>query len=385
MANSWGEGLYGAGEWGLQSNGSGAVIGQQLTLTQNSVVASISITASVTGEQLTLTENSVSIRVDAYPTLDSQTITGDLGSFSITGNASFYLFGESLTHTFEGIAGVTAEINSGWGRLAWGALPWGTEITNVTANVTGEYLNTILNSVYASPDASVFGEQLTLTLDSVVALADANTNVVGNYLETQLGYVDPGPDAVVYAEVANVTAGDLTVEGTGNLSLIGEQLSLTLDFVNIDIAVVAYPTGEQLTLTFNPAVIVKGTANIPVSGQHVDAYEGTVDAAPDADVNGILANLYLNNISTKIDVTASVIGQDLTLTENSVNVDIVTPVPVYGEGLTLTLNSVLVVINSRVILTGNSLTGYTGQLYSTAWAAVDTGASSVWTPVNTAA
>jgi hypothetical protein len=47
----------------------------------------------------------------------------------------------------------------------------------------------------------------------------------------------------------------------------------------------------------------------------------------------------------------------------------------------LSLNSVTITTNTPVNLTGNNLTGTTGQLYVGAWAPVNTGQSIVWTEV----
>ena len=383
MANSpWGLLNWGQGTFGGINDATVSLTGINLQSYQGSVDAGPD--ANLTGEQLTLTEASVSITVDAYPIPTGEQLTGITGDPSIIGTANFSVSGQHLDTYLDSVT-VTAEINRGWGRLTWGSLPWGGEITNVTTNVTGEYLTTTLNSVDAAPDANLTGEQLTLTLDFVNTQADATAQVTGQYLDTPLGEVDANPDAVVYGEVANLTPGDLTITGTGNLSLNGEQLLLTQNNVEIDIAVEVLLESQTLSLTFNPNVTVTGIANVPVTGQHVDTFEGEVDVSPDAEVVGIEAALARGNISVKIDVNVAISGQNLTLTEESVTVEVLTPVPVTGEGLTLTLDSVTTKVDITAILTGNSLTGYTGQLYSTAWQVVDTGLPSVWTPVNTAA
>jgi len=54
---------------------------------------------------------------------------------------------------------------------------------------------------------------------------------------------------------------------------------------------------------------------------------------------------------------------------------------VTGINLTTALNSVTISTNTPVNLTGNNLTGTTGQLYVGAWAPVNTGQSIVWTEV----
>ena len=99
---------------------------------------------------------------------------------------------------------------------------------------------------------------------------DAVVSITGQSLTSALGIVDPGPDA-------NLTGQQLTLGFNGN--------------VDIDIAVAALVTGQQLTTALNSVSI---DLNTPV------------------DVTGQSLTLALNSISTKIDVSINVTGFGLT-------------------------------------------------------------------------
>jgi len=434
--SGWGRLTWGSLTWGGEITNVTAVLvsdeSNRLVTTLESVAVTANSTTALTSLQLTTNLNSVTAIGTGSTLLTGEQLTGSTGSLNITGTGNLILDSQDLqTQLGYADAGPDAvvfgeQMDSFIGDVS-------TTIT-IDAYPTGEQLTTALDSVsiVTEVDVPLIGEQLTLTEDSVTISAEANTSVSGQFLSLKLlpdittslhdsmttydtsAYVNG--DSLVYLEfldagVIKVDSGvhieymsytskepypfdvnvfilngltrglygttpethpvDATVvsqssaiqtSGTSNIPLTGEQLTLTLDSVFAKISVDVPITGQSLTLS-EDSVSVTANANIDISGQQLTLEEGTVDPNPDANVTGQQLTLTLDSVIARISVNAPVTGQTLTLAQGSVSAT----------------------VNANVNLIGNNLTGYTGQLYSTAWAAVDTGASSVWTPVNTAA
>ena len=75
--------------------------------------------------------------------------------FSSLGGSPLILTGQQLNLS---VGNVLYNPETGWGRDAWGTGPWGVE--GVIVGVTGQQLNTSLNSVtpLANADVTVVGE-----------------------------------------------------------------------------------------------------------------------------------------------------------------------------------------------------------------------------------
>ena len=69
--------------------------------------------------------------------------------------------GQELNTTLNSVS-ISAEINSGWGRLSWGQNDWGGEGLSVSVAITGQELTTALNSVSLDLNsiASLTGQEL---------------------------------------------------------------------------------------------------------------------------------------------------------------------------------------------------------------------------------
>jgi len=271
MANTWGELSWDIGTWGLQNDSLAQPIGFQLNTTINSVsvtseinegwgrltwsenawggtgdvilqglqlnILSLnSITAfglalvEATGQQLNIAEGEVDIAPDA----------------NITGQQLNVSLGSPLSYN-----------NEGWGRYVWGEEVWGGNGIWISVAVTGQQLNTSLNSV--------------------TPLANANVDLTGQQLNVSEGVVDPSPDATV--------------------------------------------TGIGMTVGLSIGTVVIGTADISVTGQQINIAQGTVEAVPNtiASVTGIGLNSFVGTVfaggTSVIDVT----GNGLTIALNSIN------------------------------------------------------------------
>ena len=287
MANSaWGELSWSAGTFGGLSDVDVSVTGQSLTSVLNSVSFSIDGVVNLTGQQLTSSLNSVSFSIDG-----SVALTTNLANLTLNSVSAF----ETL------IVPVTAPgTPTTWGASSWGSGSWGENIglslfqgtatvdVITPADVTGQLLSTSLNSVTLTIDGSVAltGQTLSAQLSSVGITADGNVSipVFENPLNLALGDVDPGPDA-------NLTGQQLTLSFNGN--------------VNIDIAVVASVTAQQLTTALNSVSIDLNTP-INLAGQSL--------------------SISLNSVVTKLDVSVNVTGFGLTGTTGQLYVGAWDPV-----------------------------------------------------------
>jgi hypothetical protein len=184
---------------------------------------------------------------------------------------------------FGGLNDITVQVTSPgtlttWGSNSWGQFGWGENIGlstlegNTTidiisvANLTGQLLNTSLNSVTVTgtSNLSLTGQQLTTTLNSVTAIIAIDVSLTGQQLTSALGIVDPGPDA-------NLIGQQLTLSFNGNVDIdiaavalvtAGVQLTATLNSVSIDLNTPINLTGQNLTTAINSVTI---TTNTPVN------------------------------------------------------------------------------------------------------------------------
>jgi CheY-specific phosphatase CheX len=287
MANTaWGELSWSAGTFGGANDVDVLITGQSLISALNDVSISLSPNVSLTGEQLSTSLNSVSFSIDGNVAL-----TTNLANLTLNSVSAFPII----------LVPVTAPgTPTTWGADSWGSGSWGENIglslsqgtatvdVITPANVTGQLLSTSLNSVTLTIDGSVAltGQLLNAQLSSVGISADGNVSipVFENPLSLALGTVDPAPDA-------NVTGQQLTLSFNGT--------------VDIDIAVAAVVTGQNLTLALG---------------------NETVDLNTPVNVTGQSLTLVLNSISTKIDVSINVTGFGLTGTTGQLYVGAWAPV-----------------------------------------------------------
>jgi len=292
MANSaWGELNWSAGTFGGQNDVTVLVTGQTLVKVLESnigISAGGSVQVPASEEvKLNLSLNSVTLTIDGsvVPTTNLANLTLD----SVTAFETIFV-------------PVTAPgTPTTWGSGSWGSDAWGERIGLVSSqgtttvdlitpvNVTGQLLNTSLNSVSITGDSNVTltGEELLHALESNIGVSaggSVQVPVFENPLITSLGTVDPAPDA-------NVT---------------GQQLDINLyGDVQIDISVVGLATGQNLTTALNSVSI---DLNTPVN------------------VTGQSLTLSLNSVVTKLDVDVNVTGFGLTGTTGQLYVSAWAPV-----------------------------------------------------------
>jgi hypothetical protein len=195
------------------------VTGQQLNLTLNSVTEVITVDAFVTGLQLNTSLNEVDTGPDAN-------VTGQQLNLSV---------GTVQAYNVEG-----------WGRETWGEDVWGAEGFWETVFVTGQQINTSLNSV--------------------TPLANANVDLTGQQLNVAEGEVDPSPDATVtgIGMTVGLAIGTVVI-GTGNVAVTGQQLNISLGTASGEAITIASVTGLRLNTSVG-TVFAGGTSIIEVTG-----------------------------------------------------------------------------------------------------------------------
>lgn len=265
----WGRLTWGENAWG----GTGDVIlqGFQLNISQGDVDASPD--AMVTGLQLNTSLNSVQAFGLAIVNVTGQQLNISEGIADASPDA--IVSGEQLNISLDSVT-ITAEINSGWGRLGWGIYDWGSDGLSVIVSITGQQLNISQGDETTQANADV----------PVFSIAPVGWGVVGwgeqgwNASEVDLtqsiveGEVDPSPDATVTGIGMTVSlAVGTVVIGTANVSVIGEQLNISqgtaegipntlasVTGIGLNIAVgtvfaggtsIIIPTGNGLTITLN--------------------------------------------------------------------------------------------------------------------------------------
>lgn len=167
-------------------------------------------------------------------------LSWNIGAWGNQNDVNVTLSGQGLSMPVPGNAQFVPV--DGWGRSSWGNLSWNANYENRTVSLTGLGLNSSLNNVGISAE------------------------------------INEGWGRLTWGENAWGIAGDVLVTGIGLSTSIGTG-SVTID-------VQPSLVGQQLSLNL-ASVTAFGLAQVPVSGQQLTNYLGTVDPAPDVMLTGI--------------------------------------------------------------------------------------------------
>jgi hypothetical protein len=113
--------------------------------------------------------------------------------------------------------------------------------------------------------------------------------------------------------------------------------------------------------------------------------EGNTDPAPDVSLTGNAAAMFLGEETITGDANLDLTGISLTFTLGTAVGDANTIASPSGILLSMQEGDEGTTANARVNLTGNALTTATGTVYNLIWNQVNTGTTSAWTEVDTAA
>jgi len=232
--DTWGSLSWGQDEFGGKNN---------LTISQNSVTATPNSLISVTGLQLNTSLNSVVelITVDVFLTNTNLLLGTSVGNVDVSPDA--LVTGQQLNLS---TGTLLAYNRQGWGRYFWGEEVWGDSGIWETVSVTGQQINTSLNSV--------------------TPLANANVDVTGQQLNVAEGEVDPSPDATVtgIGMTVGLSIGTVVI-GTGNVAVTGQQINIAQGTAIGDANTIASVTGIGLNSSVG-TVFAGGTSIIDVTG-----------------------------------------------------------------------------------------------------------------------
>ena len=221
---------------------------------------------SVSGLQLNTSLNSVTfdITADVYPTGQQINISEGIADANPDANIT----GEQLGIYSPGNVSISAEINSGWGRLGWGIFDWGGEGLSVSIAVTGQQLNISQGdeTIQANADVPVFSTINAGWGQVAWGTQDWGQGELTINLDIAEGEVDPSPDATVTGIGMTVSlAVGTVVIGTANVTVSGEQLNLTLNSVEAVPNTLASVTGIGLNIGVG-TVFAGGTSIIIPTG-----------------------------------------------------------------------------------------------------------------------
>jgi hypothetical protein len=277
-------------------------------------------------------------------------------------NVSYTLTGQALSFSL-GNTTASGEVNQGWGSDTWGTETWG----------------------ISGLDIQLTGIALTLSSGSLTTKSDTNFNLTGQ-------------QATVVAGTGTEASSTFTAEVTGI------PLTATLQYQEavVDVTGIAMSMQEgDETPEANTIAQVSATSvatwngnfawgygvwgNQPITTLAMSMQEGTTDPAPDVSLTGNAAAMFLGEETITGDANLDLTGISLTFTLGTAVGDANTIASPSGILLSMQEGDEGTTANARVNLTGNALTTATGTVYNLIWNQVNTGTTSAWTEVDTAA
>jgi hypothetical protein len=278
-------------------------------------------------------------------------------------NVSYTLTGQALSFSL-GNTTASGEVNQGWGSDTWGTETWG--ISGLDIQLTGIGLSVSLSSVTTQSDVDDFtvtGQQATVVAGTgTEASSTFNAEVTGIPLTATLQYQEAVVNVTGIA--MSMQEGDETPEAN-------------------TIAQVSATSAATWNGNFAWGYGVWG--NQQVTTLAMSMQEGNLDPAPDVSLTGNAAAMFLGNETVTGDANLDLTGISLTFTLGTAVGDANTIASPSGILLSMQEGDEGTTANARVNLTGNALTTATGTVYNLIWNQVNTGTTSAWTEVDTAA
>jgi hypothetical protein len=263
-----------------------------------------------------------------------------------------------------GPVSITSEVNAGWGSDTWGYETWG--ISGLNIQLTGIGLSVSLSSVTTQSDVDDFtvtGQQATVVAGTGTEASSTFTaEVTGIPLTATLQYQEAVVDVTGIA--MSMQEGDETPDAN-------------------TIAQVSATSAATWNGNFAWGYGVWG--NQQVTTLAMSMQEGNTDPAPDVSLTGNAAAMFLGEETITGDANLSLSGISLTFTLGTAVGDANTIASPSGILLSMQEGDEGTTANARVNLTGNALTTATGTVYNLIWNQVNTGTTSAWTEVDTAA
>jgi hypothetical protein len=446
-ADSWGALSWNVGSWGEQDNVTEILTGFSLSSNLNSVSIDNQINIGWGGQVWGNGEWGELFSPEVIPTGIS--LSTNLGTPSITAEVNVGwsaktwgypdgggwgnlfdvnqpLTGFNLTSTL-GEETVIGQINAGWGRSTWGENGWGIQGTlllsgiQMSANIGSVSIDNQINIGWGSDTwgyetwgasgllVPLTGIELSSNIDSV------SFNISGKAEPT--------------GQELTITQGDEEAYINFTAELTGQPMTMTLQFEEVVINAVGFGlTMQEGDETATPNTIAEVSSlspvtwgnsawgygvygNQPVTTLAMSMQEGNVDPAPDVSLTGNAAAMFIGDETVTGDANTGTItniawgeqtwgesswgngtyfdatgyAQAATINLGTVVADAKTIASITGQLMTMQEGDEGTTANARINVTGINLTFSAGTVYNLIWNEVNTGTTSIWSEVDTAA
>jgi hypothetical protein len=324
-------------------------------------------------------------------TIDAQVISGWGGS--PWGNTGWGAYGDVLLSGISlsanlGSVSIDNQINIGWGSDTWGYETWGA--SGLIVSPTGIEATFDIGTLGAAADAStgeLTGEAMTITQGDAEGYIDFREIVSGIPMIMTLQYSEVVINAVGFG--LTMQEGD----ETATPNTIAEVSSLS-------------------PVTWGNSAWGYGVyGNQPVTTLAMSMQEGDLDPAPDAMVTGNAAAMFVGDETVTGDANTGTItninwgeqawgestwgngtylsgasySQAATISLGTAVGDANTIASITGQLMTMQEGDEGTTANARINVTGINLTFSAGTVYNLIWNEVNTGTTSIWSEVDTAA
>lgn len=360
----WSRGTWGEGDWGefipVSPTGeqSNTAIGT-VAVTANAVVQPTGVSSSADLGQAIGEPESI------YPLTGVQSNTAT-GTVSIGEGIGVTTTGIEMQFA-DGTEEIIATVDAGWGRNTWGSFAWNENI-EFFANVVGEQVSTDIG---------------TPTIIEGTGVDAPVTNVLAT---TSTGTLDMTGDALVEAIgfQLNIAEFDLTILGDGNVTTGGEEATVETFLGSVDIDIFTQVDATAVTSTFDTGTLaMTGDSNLTLTGEEIASNTGTITIAAnsDVDVTGEQIDTEIGVIATQTDNIIPVTGFGLQIQDGAPTIVANATVLPTGVSMAFADGTATAVGSAVVTPTGVEMSVVLGNMRSTPWANVVTGASNTWTNV----
>ena len=357
------------------------------------------------------------------------------GDWGQQANATVTVTGVTLSST-RGSVSVEATIGSGWGRDAWSSMAWGVahtvELNSLQSTFTAGTLTIVADALVQAS-----GVSFSSAIGQAIGEPENVYDLTGVSSSTALGSVsiEEGIGIVAPSVTMSFATGDETGSGTvdagwgrgnygsfawnENIEFITNVSGVSMSFAEGALAITSgigvnvnvtglqstFATGTPIMTGFSALVTpTPVTMSMALSGATVSG-EGSVGVVAPSDQLDFNLGTPVVDIFTQVDATSV----QSTFTTGSVSITGDAPsVDLTGTAMTSALGSPTIGVGSGVIVsvstvalsfaqgeesitggavvqpTGVSLSVVQGNVFSTPWANVVTGASNTWTEVDAA-
>jgi hypothetical protein len=267
----------------------------------------------------------------------------------------------------DGSEEIIATVDAGWGRNTWGSFAWGENIT-IFANLVGQELSTNIGS-----PTIVTGTGETAEPTNVLVTTSTGTlAMTGDALIELTGFQ------------LDIAENNLTILGDGNVTTGGEEQTVETFLGSVNIEIFTQVDATAVTSTFDTGTLaMTGDSNLTLTGEEIVSNTGTVviTAASDVPVTGEQVATEIGVIATQTDNIIPVTGFGLQIQDGAPTIVANATVLPTGVSMQFADGTASGIGSAIVTPTGIEMSVILGNMRSTPWANVVTGANNTWTEV----